>query len=161
MIRAAVGFAAALLGVPANAETLVPYQIVGHAIPQPLTDEPGDPARVPRQFAPYHLRLDWLMWFAAFSTPDEHPWFSALVVRLLEGNRETLSLLRSNPFPDRPPRYVRALLYQYRLSPPEVKKKTRQWWVREKLGVYFPTVSLDSPALRMMLLQMRWIDEDT
>jgi hypothetical protein len=82
------------------------------------------------------------------------------VAKLLEGDKPVLSLLKKNPFPEQPPRYVRALLYQYRLSSLEVKKKTGQWWVREKLGAYFPTVSLDSPALRMMLLQMRWIEEE-
>ena len=29
--------------------------------------KPGDPHRMPRQWAPYHLRLDWLMWFAALT----------------------------------------------------------------------------------------------
>ena len=61
--------------------------------------KPGDPSRRPPQVAPYHLRLDWLMWFAAFSTPDDHPWFSALLARLLQGDRDVLSLLRTNPFP--------------------------------------------------------------
>ena len=104
--------------------------------------KPGDPARVPRQFAPYHLRLDWLMWFAAFSTPDEHPWFSALLVRLLEGDRETVSLLLTNPFPDRPPRYVRAQFYRYRFTTPDERRRTGRTWNREPIGVYFAPASL-------------------
>src|SRR4029079_9733853 len=64
--------------------------------------KPGDPSRLPPQIAPYHLRLDWLMWFAARASPYDHPWFAALLVKLLEGDRDALSLLRSNPFPDRP-----------------------------------------------------------
>jgi hypothetical protein len=107
--------------------------------------KPGDPGHRPSQFAPYHLRLDWLMWFAAFSTPDEHPWFSALLVRLLEGNRETLSLLRSNPFPDRPPRYVRAQYYRYRFTTPEQRRQTGRFWNRELLGTYFAPASLKTP----------------
>src|SRR3954447_14643954 len=104
--------------------------------------KPGDPSRVPRQFAPYHLRLDWLMWFAAFSTPDEHPWFSALLVRLLEGNRDTLSLLHTNPFPDRPPRYVRAQFYRYRFTTPDERRQTGRTWNRDLLGPYFAPASL-------------------
>src|SRR5205085_3200946 len=78
--------------------------------------KPGDPSRRSPQIAPYHLRLGWLMWFAAFSSPDEHPWFPTLLLRLLEGDRPTLGLLAANPFPDRPPRYVRALYYEYRFT---------------------------------------------
>ena len=33
-----------------------------------LKGKPGDPMRRPRQVAPYHLRLDWLMWFLPFSS---------------------------------------------------------------------------------------------
>ncbi|HMF92773.1 MAG TPA: lipase maturation factor family protein [Vicinamibacterales bacterium] len=104
--------------------------------------KPGDVARVPRQFAPYHLRLDWLMWFAAFSTPDEHRWFPALLVRLLEGNRDVLSLLRTNPFPDRPPRYVRAQYYRYRFTSPDERRQTGRIWNRELIGAYFAPASL-------------------
>jgi hypothetical protein len=106
--------------------------------------KPGDPARRPRQFAPYHLRLDWLMWFAAFSTPDEHPWFSSLLVKLLEGDRAVLSLLGVNPFPDRPPRYVRALYYRYRFTSPDERRRTGRWWERELMGTYFAPASLKS-----------------
>jgi len=104
--------------------------------------KPGDPARRPRQFAPYHLRLDWLMWFAAFSTPDEHLWFSSLLVKLLEGDRAVLSLLSVNPFPDRPPRYVRALYYRYRFTSPDERRRTGRWWERELMGTYFAPASL-------------------
>src|SRR5207249_1966577 len=69
--------------------------------------KPGDPHRMPRQYAPYHLRLDWLMWFAAMESPFRHQWFIAFVVKLLEGDRATLKLLRHNPFPDHPPGAVR------------------------------------------------------
>jgi len=104
--------------------------------------KPGDPARRPRQVAPYHLRLDWLMWFAAFSTPDEHEWFPSLLARLLEGDRAVLSLLSVNPFPDRPPRYVRALYYRYRFTTREERRQTGRWWVRDLVGTYFAPTSL-------------------
>jgi len=104
--------------------------------------KPGDPARRPPQVAPYHLRLDWLMWFAAFSTPEEHPWFTALLAKLLEGDAGALSLLRTNPFPDRPPRFIRAQFYEYRFATPAERAQTQRWWNRRLVGTYFPPVSL-------------------
>ncbi|MCC3779598.1 lipase maturation factor family protein, partial [Streptomyces sp. UNOB3_S3] len=65
--------------------------------------KPGDPRRLPRQFAPYHLRLDWLMWFAGISPGYAREWFGPFVERLLTGDPATLRLLRHNPFPTRPP----------------------------------------------------------
>jgi hypothetical protein len=104
--------------------------------------KPGDPYRMPPQIAPYHLRLDWLMWFAAMSTPSDHPWFTSFVMKLLQGDAATLGLLRMNPFPDRPPRYVRALYYRYRFTSPSERDQTGRWWNRELAGVYFGPVTL-------------------
>lgn len=120
--------------------------------------KPGDPRRMPPQIAPYHLRLDWLMWFAAMTSYHRHPWFVHFVAKLLEGDRAVLGLIRKNPFPDAPPKYVRALLYQYRFSSRLVKAKTGLWWVREPMGSYFPTVSLQTPALLAMLQRMGWME---
>ncbi|HET7420646.1 MAG TPA: lipase maturation factor family protein [Candidatus Dormibacteraeota bacterium] len=106
--------------------------------------KPGDVRRVPRQFAPYHLRLDWLMWFAAMESPLHHRWFIALLVKLLEGDRRTLKLLRSNPFPDRPPAAVRANLYRYRFSTVAEWRHDRVWWVRQRVGDYLPALMLDA-----------------
>jgi hypothetical protein len=106
--------------------------------------KPGDPRRVPRQFAPYHLRLDWLMWFAAFESPFRHRWFIALMVRLLEGDRPTLRLLRFNPFPDHPPAAVRATLHRYRFSSLADLRAKRVWWVTSPAGEYLPPVVLDA-----------------
>jgi len=104
--------------------------------------KPGDPFRSPPQIAPYHLRLDWLMWFAAMSEPVEHEWFAPLLEKLLRDDPATLGLLASNPFPGRPPRYVRAEYYTYRLTAPLERRTTGRWWHRERLGVYYPAVSL-------------------
>jgi hypothetical protein len=104
--------------------------------------KPGDPWRRPPQVAPYHLRLDWLMWFAAMSSPLAHPWVLVLVERLLENDRATLHLLRRNPFPDRPPTYVRATLYRYRFTTPEERRATGAWWARERVGEYLPPLWL-------------------
>jgi Lipase maturation factor len=122
--------------------------------------KPGDPRRMPPQIAPYHLRLDWLMWFAAMGSYRRCPWFVHLVAKLLQGDKPVLSLLKDNPFPDHPPRYIRASLYHYRFSSPALKRKTGQWWVRELVGTYFSAVSLQSPALRVMLAQMEWMEPE-
>jgi hypothetical protein len=104
--------------------------------------KPGDPARASPQLAPYHLRLDWLMWFAAFSSPYDHPWFTSLLAKLLAGDRDVASLLRTNPFPDRPPRWIRARYYEYHFTTPEERRRTGQWWTRRELEDYVPPVSL-------------------
>ncbi|GIF97188.1 lipase maturation factor family protein [Catellatospora citrea] len=104
--------------------------------------KPGDPRRLPRQFAPYHLRLDWLMWFAAMSPLYAHPWLLDLVGRLLAGDRALLRLLRGNPFPDQPPTYVRALLYRYRFTTRAERRATGAWWHRTLVDEYLPPTAL-------------------
>jgi hypothetical protein len=104
--------------------------------------KPGDTSRLPPQIAPYHLRLDWLMWFAAMESPQDQPWFAPFIVKLLEGDAATLSLLRKNPFPDRPPQFVRAELFLYRFTTPDERRRTGQWWQRERISLYLPPVSL-------------------
>jgi hypothetical protein len=119
--------------------------------------KPGDTSRMPPQIAPYHLRLDWLMWFAAMSRYEDQPWFVNFVAKLLEGDAPVLSLLRSNPFPNHPPRYVRARLYEYHFTTPAERKATGQWWTRQFAGEWFPPVSLDDPAFRGVLLRQGWL----
>ncbi|MFD5327920.1 lipase maturation factor family protein [Streptomyces sp. NPDC127092] len=104
--------------------------------------KPGDPWRLPRQFAPYHLRLDWLMWFAALSPGYARDWFGPFVERLLEGDRDTLRLLRHNPFPDAPPTHVRARLYRYRFTTWAELRTTGAWWHRTLVREYMPPVRL-------------------
>jgi hypothetical protein len=106
--------------------------------------KPGDPRRRPRQVAPYHLRLDWLMWFAAMSPPAAHPWLVELVTRLLEGDPATRRLLgRPDPFPDHPPAVVRARLYRYRFTTPAERRHSGAWWHRDLVGEYLPPLRLD------------------
>ncbi len=99
--------------------------------------KPGDPRRIPRQFAPYHLRLDWLMWFLALGSPDTG-WFDAFLRRLLEADRPTLRLLRVDPFHGERPRWVRATVYHYRFTTREEKRRTGLVWMRESLGEAYP-----------------------
>ncbi|MER7677133.1 lipase maturation factor family protein [Streptomyces sp. NPDC096934] len=106
--------------------------------------KPGDPRRWPRQFAPYHLRLDWLMWFAALSPAYAGPWFTGLVERLLENDRDTLRLLRRSPFPaDAPPRYVRARLYRYRFTTWRELRETGACWHRTPVREFLPPTRLE------------------
>ena len=105
--------------------------------------KPGDLREVPRQFAPYHLRLDWLMWFAAMESPYRHQWFIAFAVKLLEGDRATLKLLRHNPFEKRPPALMRASLYRYRFSTWSQLRRDGEWWVRSYVGEYLPAIAVD------------------
>jgi len=104
--------------------------------------KPGDPMRLPPQVAPYHLRLDWLMWFAAMSSPMEHHWFVPLVIKLLQNDRPTLKLLRRNPFAAGPPVFVRADLYRYRFTTQRERRETHAWWIRDRVGQYLPPVTL-------------------
>jgi Protein of unknown function (DUF1222). len=102
--------------------------------------KPGDPRRTPRQFAPYHLRLDWLMWFLALGASDER-WFVALLGRLLEADRATLRLLRVDPFGGARPRWIRARRYRYRFATRAERRESRLYWVRTEAGMLVPPVS--------------------
>jgi len=102
--------------------------------------KPSRPEDRPRWIAPHQPRLDWQMWFAALGRPPA--WFPILLQRLLEGSPEVLRLLGPNPFPDHPPRYVRALLYQLRMTDIATKRRTGAWWRRELIDTYFPAATL-------------------
>jgi hypothetical protein len=104
--------------------------------------KPGDVRRLPPQFAPYHLRLDWLMWFLPLSSRYGERWFVPFLVKLLEGDRPTIRLLRRNPFPDRPPRFVRALLYRYRFTTWRERRETGAWWSRTLVGEFVQPIRL-------------------
>ncbi len=113
--------------------------------PYEFKAKPGDPQRRPRQVAPYHLRLDWLMWFAALSPRYAQRWFPELIAKLLDGDGTALRLLGRNPFPERPPAFVRALLYRYHFTSAGERRATGEWWRRELLGEYLPPVGLPAP----------------
>jgi hypothetical protein len=96
--------------------------------------KPGVVTRRPRFVAPYHPRLDWQMWFAALDPPASAEWLSALGDRIRAGTPEVLALLASNPFPQRPPRYLRLVQYRYESSSAEERRRSGAWWVRERIA---------------------------
>ena len=104
--------------------------------------KPSEVTRRPRRIAPYQPRLDWQAWFLPFSTYGEEPWFQSFLYHILKGTPEVLYLLRGNPFPDHPPTFVRAVIYDYIFSSSEEKKSKGWWWHRTFVGHYSPTLKL-------------------
>lgn len=123
--------------------------------------KPGDPMRRPPIITPYHYRLDWQIWFVGIPSthrdlntlprPEHYPWVAKFMWKLLHNDAGTLSLLAGNPFPEKPPRYVRALVYRYRFAPLTGAGSEGAWWSRERVGNWFPAVSLYSPEFRQFL----------
>ncbi|XP_069920288.1 lipase maturation factor 1 isoform X2 [Oryctolagus cuniculus] len=107
--------------------------------------KPGDPRRRPCLISPYHYRLDWLMWFAAFQTYEHNEWVLHLAGKLLAGDAEALSLLAHSPFTGRePPRWIRGEHYRYKFSRPGGRHAAEgAWWVRRRIGPYFPALRLE------------------
>jgi len=104
--------------------------------------KPGPLARQAPWTMTHQPRLDWQMWFAALGDFRQNPWFVSFMLRLLEGSRPVLALLDSDPFPDGPPKFVRARLYEYRFTDQATRAATGRWWSRTSRGMYFPEVSL-------------------
>ncbi len=113
--------------------------------------KPGDVRRRPPQVAPYQLHLDWQMWFLPFSVAvtgrglvieGYELWFLRFMEKLLEGDRQMLKLLRQNPFPDRPPHFIRVMYYRYQFTNWQERKETGAWWKRTLIGEYLPPVDL-------------------
>ena len=104
--------------------------------------KPGDLQRRPPFVAPYQPRLDWQMWFAALGTVEQNYWLVSLEKQLLTNSPPVAALLARNPFPQAPPKFIRALLYQYHFTDPAARRATGQWWRRDYLGVYAPPLSL-------------------
>ncbi len=104
--------------------------------------KPGGVNRAPRWCAPHQPRLDWQMWFAALGGPRQEQWFGNFVVRLLENESSVTHLLARNPFPDKPPKYIRAILFKYQFTTSEERRTTGAWWKRREIGEFFPEASL-------------------
>jgi len=109
----------------------------------------------PPQIAPYQLRLDWQMWFAAMSTPDEYPWTLNLVWKLLHNDPGAVGLFAQNPFAGKPPRYIRAVLYKYTFARPGNPQGL--WWNREQISTWIPATSADNPNFVEYLKNAGWL----
>jgi hypothetical protein len=109
-----------------------------------FNDKPGDLKRRPGFVEPHQPRLDWQMWFAALGTYQNNRWFVNFCVRLLQGSPQVLALLEKNPFPDAPPKYIRAVVYNYHFTDRATRRKTGEWWSRTPEGNYLPPVSLST-----------------
>jgi lipase maturation factor 1 len=112
-------------------------------LPYEFKWKPGDVKRTPGWCAPHQPRLDWQMWFAALGTPQQNPWFIRLAICLLEGKPDVTRLFAHDPFPNQPPRYIRAILYRYRFTTANEHRQSGAWWKRQELGEYLPAVSLE------------------
>ena len=109
----------------------------------------------PPQVAPYQPRLDWQMWFASMSTVEEYPWTVHLVWKLLHNDPLAVGLFTENPFPGKPPRYIRAVLYRYTFAKPGNPQKL--WWNRERIGEWLPALSVHDTTLINFLKGNRWL----
>jgi Lipase maturation factor len=121
-------------------------------LPYEFNCKPGDPDRRPCWISPYHYRLDWQIWFAAMGEVSDEPWTVHMVSKLLRGDPRILGLLASNPFPDRPPRYIRAQLYAYRYAP----LGSHAWWERDLVGEWLPPLGLEDPRLNKLMAAFGW-----
>jgi len=101
--------------------------------PQPLNE-------APRIYAPYQPRFEWNLWFASLGDWHQSNFVALTEERLLENDSDVLALFQSNPFPKSPPRYVRAVLWQYWFTSMEEKHRTGNWWKRNLLGLFAPVV---------------------
>jgi hypothetical protein len=109
----------------------------------PFRYKPQNPREAPRVYAPYQPRLDWNLWFASLGGWRESPFVVRLEIQLLRGSPSVPSLFAGNPFPDKPPREVRAVLWRYWFTDLKVKRAEGLWWRRKFLGLYAPTLELE------------------
>jgi hypothetical protein len=124
----------------------------------PFKCQPGDVMRRPCVVSPYQPRLDWAIWFAAMAGPEQYPWTLHVVWKLLHNDPDTLSLFAGNPFPQAPPRFVRARLYKYEFAP--IGNPEGAWWRRTLLNDWLPPLSTDDPRLVQFLRGYDWLPED-
>ncbi len=104
--------------------------------------KPGQLNDIPKWAAPHQPRLDWQMWFAALGGYRQNLWVIHFMQKILQNSKPVLDLLGSNPFKDVPPKYIRAVVYDYTFTDPQTRKKTGQWWTRKLLGLYCPVLTL-------------------
>ncbi len=123
----------------------------------PYRGLPVDLKQMPPLVAPYQLHFDWQMWFASMAGPNEYPWTIHLVWKLLHNDPIALQLFAGNPFPDHPPRYIRAILYKYKFAAPG--NPDNRWWDRKEISEWLPMLSLNDPRLTRAMELEGWKTE--
>ena len=111
-------------------------------LPYEFKWKPGNLEKVPEFVAPHQPRLDWQMWFAALSNYKRNPWLIHFMTRLLQDSPVVIALLGNNPFPDGPPKYVQAIVYDYQFTTSEIRNLDNSWWTRNFLHPYTPILKL-------------------
>ena len=114
--------------------------------------KPGNPYRKLPIIAPYQPRIDWQIWFAAFSAPEREPWLIHFIWKLLHNDKDTLSLIANNPFPDNLPKYIKIEFYKYEFAKPGTGKV----WNRTYVGQWLPPISTETKGLRDFIKANRW-----
>jgi hypothetical protein len=110
--------------------------------------KPGDDLKRPPPWVEPHMpRLDWRLWFAAMEPVDASPWVLNLVERLLDGSPDVKGFFAVNPFAEKPPKYVRAFVYDYHFTDEQTRVATGCWWRRDNKSVYLPPVTLKQDDL--------------
>ena len=104
--------------------------------------KPGDVKQRPKFVVHHQPRLEWQMWVAGLGSYQNNPWLVSFCARLLDGSPGVLGLLERDPFPNKPPRHVRAVVYEYHFTDSATRRKTGAWWRREKMGDYMPPLSM-------------------
>jgi hypothetical protein len=117
--------------------------------PYEFKGKPGDVQRRPCIVAPYQYKLDWQMWFAAMSSSWKNSWILTLVDKLLTGDQKILAVMAVNPFPDNPPKFIRAELYEYQFT--KAGDRSGNWWERKRVGEYLRPLSLHDADLDLLL----------
>jgi hypothetical protein len=110
----------------------------------PFRFKPQDPRKAPGIYAPYQPRFDWNLWFASLGDWRSNPIVPRTEERLLTASADVLALFEGNPFPQGPPRQVRAVVWQYWFSTAEQKRAQGIWWTRQFLGLYAPTLQREA-----------------
>jgi hypothetical protein len=104
----------------------------------PFRYKPQDIYKPPGIYAPYQPRFDWDLWFASLSNWRNYPFVVQTEERLLRNEPGVLALFAGNPFADRPPNKIRAVIWQYWFTDRATKRATGAWWRRQLLGAYAP-----------------------
>lgn len=124
--------------------------------PYPFRYKPQALNQAPRIYSPYQPRFEWNLWFASLGDWRQNDFVPLTEERLLANDKDVLALFRSNPFPNAPPRFMRAVLWQYWFTSRDEKHRTGNWWRRQWMGLYAPEITLTTGG-RPQIVQ--WADE--